>query len=215
MAIGGGLAVNRSAEVEPLNDPGRRQVEVAPDEAFDHLFVHVLGSEGLETDRNRIGHTDRISELHLEAVRKTRSNNIFGDITRCIRTRAVDFCRILARERTTAVASHSAIGIDDDFSPSEARVSKRPADDEVPGRIDVIFRVFVKVLGVDDHVNDVRANVRADLRLADPVVMLSGHHDRIHPNRLAFAVLDGYLGLSVRTQVGQSTGLADFGKTPA
>ena len=54
MAIGGGLAVNRSAEVEPLNDPGRRQVEVAPDEAFDHFFVHVLGSEGLETDRNRI-----------------------------------------------------------------------------------------------------------------------------------------------------------------
>ena len=39
MAIGGGLAINRSAEVEPLNDPGRSQIEVAPDEALDHLFV--------------------------------------------------------------------------------------------------------------------------------------------------------------------------------
>ena len=60
MAVVGGLAVDRAAELETVDDRRRTQVEVLLDQSADLLLVHLRGAERLERELDgAIAHLSR------------------------------------------------------------------------------------------------------------------------------------------------------------
>ena len=80
---------------------------------------------------------DRVGDLDLAALREAGGDDVLRHIARRVGGRAVDLRRILARERAAAVRRSAAVRVDDDLPPGQARVAHRPADHELPGRVDV------------------------------------------------------------------------------
>src|SRR5205085_2292662 len=64
-------------------------------------------------------------------------NNILGNIARHVGSRAIDLGRILAAEGAAAVASSTAVGIDNNLTAGQAAVAVRSAFKEAAGGIDV------------------------------------------------------------------------------
>src|ERR671918_84815 len=95
------------------------------------------------------------------------------------------------------MASHTAIGIDDNFPPRKATVALRAADNETPRWIDVVNGLLVKILCRNDRFDDA-----IDDRLSQFVVfnirtMLRGDNDALNLQGLAVTVLNGHLRLAV------------------
>ena len=67
---------------------------------------------------------------------QTCRHDVLGHMPRGIGSGAVDLCRVLARERATAMPGHSAVGIDDDFSAGQTGITDWTADCETTARID-------------------------------------------------------------------------------
>ena len=137
VAVGGGLAVDRAAEVEVAQDRGRPEVEHLADELLDQRLVDVVRPEGLDVDRERVGDADRVGNLDLAALGEPGGDDVLGHVARGVGARAVDLGRILAREGAAAVRDGAAVGVDDDLAAGEPGVSHRPADHELAGRVDV------------------------------------------------------------------------------
>src|SRR5690606_8661974 len=124
-------------QVEHGDDAVRAQVEVRADQLLDGLVVDPAGAEGGDRDRGRLGYADRVADLHLALARKAGGDHVLGDVARGVGGRPVDLGRVLAAERTAAMAGHAAVGVDDDLAAGQAAVAHRAADDEAAGRIDV------------------------------------------------------------------------------
>ncbi len=88
---------------------------------------------------NRLGHADRVGQLHFAARRQAGRHDVLRNVARHVAGRAVHLRRILARERAAAVPAHAAVGVDDDLAARETGVAVRSADDESAGGIDVIL----------------------------------------------------------------------------
>src|SRR5690606_20324733 len=109
------LSVDRTAQIQHLDDAGRAQIEVLTDDLYQLALAHLTRTERIDADRYRLSHTDRIGKLNLNLVRKSRSDDILRHITRGIGTGTVHLRRILTGEGTAAVASITAVSIDDDL----------------------------------------------------------------------------------------------------
>ena len=79
--------------------------------------------------------TDRIGDLHLEAVRETGRYDVLGDVPRRVSGRSVHLGRVLAGESTATVAGHAPVGVDDDLPPGQSGVGARPPDLEHSRRV--------------------------------------------------------------------------------
>jgi hypothetical protein len=110
------------------------------------------------------------------------------------------------------VPAVAAIGVDDDLAAGQAAVAVRAADHEAPGRIDVVDRAVVEILGRDHRLNDLLDDPFPDLLLGDLGVVLSGDHHGADAHRLLAVVLDADLRLAVRTQPGELPGAARGGQ---
>src|SRR6476619_1141691 len=139
MAIGGGLSENLTAELEMFYDAPWCHREVLAHEFIEIVHGHLLRIFRIDEDGNRISHTDRISQLHFALVGQPGRDDVFCDVARHVRCRAVDLCGVLARERAAAMAAVSAVRVDDDLAAGEAGIAHRPADDEPSGRIDMVL----------------------------------------------------------------------------
>src|SRR5437870_6238990 len=144
MAVAGRLLINWSPEIERLNDSSGRQVEVFANQFGDFVLVDFSGSERIDAHGDRIGNADGVCQLNLDPLGKTRRYDIFRDVTGHIARRPVDFRRILAGKCTAAMAAHSTIAVNNDFSSRQAAVALGAADDKPSGRIDVIFRLGIE-----------------------------------------------------------------------
>ena len=115
--------------------------------------------------------------------------------------RAVDLCRVLARERAATVAGHAAVGVDDDLAAGEPAVGVRTAELEDAGRVDEDLEVVVGELRRQRRPDDVLDERGPDLTVdADAGIVLRGD-DHVHqPLRDAVFVLDAHLGLAVGPQ---------------
>ena len=100
---------------------------------------HLLGIFRVDQDGDRIGHADRIGQLHFALLGQPGGDDVFCDVARHVGRRAVDLCGILAGEGAAAMAAVSAVGVDDDFAAGEAGITHRAADHESAGRIDVVL----------------------------------------------------------------------------
>ncbi len=121
---------------------------------------------------------------------------------------------------------HAPVGVDDDLPPRQAGIPHRPAEHELPGRVDVDEVSLLEALLVvqaarqdrPDHALD---QVGLDQRLGvDPVRMLGRDQDALDLDRALDAVLvllvaDGHLRLAVRPEVEQLVGLPHLGQTLA
>ncbi len=110
----------------------------ALDRRFDLVVADRAGAVGVDIERQRLRHADRIGELDRAALGEARGDDVLGEIARDVRGRAVDLGRVLAAERAAAVRGRAAIGVDDDLAAGQAGVAVGAADLEAAGRVDVI-----------------------------------------------------------------------------
>ena len=167
----------------------------------DLLFRNPARALGVDHHRDRIGHADRVRELHERALGEARRDDVLGDVARHVARRAIDLRRILARERAAAVRRRAAVGVDDDLAAGDAGVAVRPADHEASRRVDVDLRVLVHQLRGDHAVDDLLGDVFLHRLLRDERAVLGGKDDRVDPHRRVAVVLDRDLRLAVGPQV--------------
>src|SRR6266545_1934852 len=155
---GGGVSVDRLAQIEGLDDLARLQPEMLADQLHDRLVPDLSGAEGVDHHGNRVGHSDRVRELNLETLGQAGGDQILRDVARHVGGGAVDFGRVLAGEGAAAVVGVAAVGVHDDFPAGQAGVPLGPADHEAPGRVDVSQSVLVTQLLRDDRADDLLAD---------------------------------------------------------
>src|SRR5205823_876385 len=98
---------------------------------------YLTGAVGVDIDRQRSRHADRVSELQSAAAGKTGSDDVLGDIARGVCRRTIDLRRVFTGKCAAAMRRRAAIGVDDNLAAGEAGVAVRAADIEFSGRIDV------------------------------------------------------------------------------
>ena len=152
--------------------------------------------------------TNRIRKLNLDAIRKSRRDNVLRNIACRIRRTAVNLRGILARERAAAVACPAAVGIDDDLAPRESGVAVRAADNELARRVDEVFRLRAQELCGNNLLNDLFDHVLADRRKVNCLVVLRRDDNGINVDRLSVLVDHCDLCLAVRTQIRERAVLA-------
>src|SRR4029434_7501396 len=82
MAVGGGLAIDRTQEVEHLDDALRTKVEMRGDELRDLRVRKLAGALGVHGHVDRLRDADRIRDLHLALARKTGSDDVLRHVAR-------------------------------------------------------------------------------------------------------------------------------------
>src|SRR2546427_4634849 len=170
MSIGGGFLVNRLAKIQVLDDAPRPEIEVLADQLFQLRIGHLPRSVRVHHDRDGQLHPDGVGDLDGAAVGEARSHDVLRDVARRVGTGAIHLGGVLPAEAPAAVATESAVAVDDDLAPREAGVRARPTHHEAAGRIDEIVRLAV------DHVARKRgADHLRDDPIDEPLVLPRGH----------------------------------------
>src|SRR5262245_55536361 len=184
MAITGGLLINRLSQIQRFNDTARRQLKVGADELRNLILIDFTRTECIHAYRYRICDSDCIRELDFYAVRQARRNNVLGDMTGHVACGAIYLRRIFAGERTTSVAAHSSVAVDDDLPSRQTAVSLWSADDKSACRIDVVLRLRIQQLRRQSRFDHVQDDFLAKLGGADVGRMLGGNDHGIDADRL-------------------------------
>ncbi len=109
------------------------------------------------------------------------------------------------------MACISAVCIDNNLPSGQSCVAVRSANNKTSGRINEKFGIFIYHFLWKNRVKYLCLNVSVNLFLGYILVMLGGKHHCLKPFRTAvFIILNRYLGLSVRPQVGKRPVLADL-----
>ena len=109
------------------------------------------------------------------------------------------------------MASHAAVGVDDDLASGESGVAHGPANDEASRGIDVILRVFVEQVRRNHGLNHVLQNAGAQFIVGNGLGVLRRNDDRIHTQDFAVRVVFNCdLGFAVGTKEGKSSILANL-----
>ena len=95
VAAAGGLAVDRPAQVEVLDDPRGVQRERLADQAGDLGVGDLAGAEGVDVDADRLGDADGVGELDLALLGQARGDDVLGHVAGHVGGRAVDLRGVL------------------------------------------------------------------------------------------------------------------------
>src|SRR5688572_22293975 len=199
--VGGGLLVDRPAEVQVLDDALRAEGEDLADRGHDLVLGDLARAVGVGHDGDRVRHADRVGHLDLDAVGEAGGHDVLRDVAGHVRRRAVDLRRVLARERAAAVAAHAAVGVDDDLAPGQPAIALGAAGDESAGGVDEVLRLRVEQVGRDDRVDDLFQDVLADGLDLHQAGVLGGDDDGLDARGTRAVVLDRDLALPVRAEV--------------
>src|SRR6185295_11502877 len=110
MSVRGRVAVDRTAQLQVLDDRGGRQLEHAAHRGFEFLIWFHARAERVDKDRNRFGDADGICKLYFATLREFRGDDVLGNPARRITRGAIHLRRILAGECAAAVPAHSTVG---------------------------------------------------------------------------------------------------------
>src|SRR4030065_119576 len=105
----------------------------------DDLRGHFFRLKSFDRDGKRVGFADDIGDLDFQSVGKACSDDVLSDITRHVRSRAVDLGGVFAGESAAAVAGTAAVSIHDYLAPGASCIGNRTADDEPSGGINIVF----------------------------------------------------------------------------
>src|SRR5438445_7175857 len=136
MTVVGCFAIDRSKQIELLDDLGWLEIENFPDGALQFFFVHLAGAEGVHAHAHGLGMTNGVGELNFTSVRQTRCDDILRHPAPHVSSAAIHLCWVFSGKRAAAVTSHPTIGIADDFAAGYACIPLGSADYEPPRRID-------------------------------------------------------------------------------
>ena len=221
MAVLGGLKVDWLGQIQLLDDHTRSEVEVGVDDVDELIGGAVGGAVRVDEDGEGFGNTDSVGELHEGAAAKLRVYEGFGDPAGKVGSRSVDLGEILAGESATPVSSPSTVCIDNDLSAGQTSVTLRATDNEESRRLNLqsvslVFNLYVlistymvdslivQVLGRNDLLDDLLLNDFSQLLSSDLLAVLSRNNDSVHSERnnstIVMRILDGDLGLSIRSQ---------------
>ena len=174
------------------------------------------GAERLDEHADRLGLADRVGDLRLAPTGQTRGHDVLRHPAHRVRGRPVDLRRVLAGERTAAVASHPAVGVDDDLAAGQTGVAHRAADDEAAGRVDqqaIALRRACRRSASTGSMTCFLMSASSGVDETDLVGVLGGEHDGVDADGpVGLVVLDGDLGLAVGPQVGERAVVADGGE---
>ena len=103
----------------------------------------------------------------------------------------------------------AAVGVDDDLAAREARITRRPADDEAARRVHVVFCVLVQQARRQVRLDDRLNNGPAQIVDGDGVCVLGRDDNGVDAGGQSVgAVFHGNLALAVRAEPGQKTRFA-------
>ena len=77
-------------------------------------------SVSINIDINRTCNTNSIRNLYQHLISYTRCYHIFSNMTRCISCTTVYLTRIFSRKSATTMRTLTAVGVYDDFAPTNA-----------------------------------------------------------------------------------------------
>src|SRR6202521_4808807 len=200
MSISCGLAVDRPAQIEVTDDGGRAHREVLSDQRLDTPVRDGPGAEAVGVDRDRLGDPDGVSQLDLDALGNAGGHQVLRDVAGHVAGGTVHLGGVLAGEGAAAMASDTAVGVDDDLAAGQAAVALRAADDEAAGGVDVEDGALVQQAGRDGGADHLLDHGMVDLVVADLGIVLGGDDDRMRPHRAVAFVFDGHLALAVGAQ---------------
>ena len=123
MSVSCCLFVDRSSQIQHLDDSCRTEIKVLTKDLNQFCIRKFSCSECINCDRCRLCNTDCIGKLNLTFLSKSCCYNILCCITCCISCRTVYLCTVLSGESTAAVTSCSAIS---PLSPCGPPITKRP-----------------------------------------------------------------------------------------
>ena len=171
-----------------------------PNESHEPILGELSGAERVDQDRYRVGDPDGIRQLNLDAIGQSRSDQVLRDVPRHVAGGAIDLRRVLAGKRPAAVVPHAAVGVDDDLSAGQPRVSLGPSGDETTRRVDPDLGVLVEQPSRNRRRDDGVAHRGFDLRVRDVRRVLRRNDDRVDPHRSPVVVLDRHLRFPVGTE---------------
>src|SRR5882762_4778731 len=212
MAVSGRGFVNRTAEVERLNDGFGRQREIFADKRGDFFLRNRGGAKSFRHDGNGLGDADGVGQLDFRLSGEASGHYILRDVARHVASRTIHLGRILAGECAATVAAVTAVGIHDDLASSQTRVTHGSADDKAARRINVIFRFRVQHRGRNDWLDHMLGDGVAQVGVGDLLAMLRGDHHARDTLRAAVAVLNSDLRLSIRPEKINFIGFANLGE---
>ena len=201
MAIGRSLCIDRTAQAETLDDPGRPEIDRFLDPVPYRRNRQCLRSEGIDAQRNRLRHADSIRKLDLTTPGESRRNNVLSEVARHIRRAAIDLGRVFPGKRAAAVACIAAVGVNDDLPSCQSGIARGAADHKSAGRIDVQFCRFIDHARRQDVTYDLLRNVFPQRIHVHIRFVLARNDDRGDPPRRLVLIYDGDLRLAVRQQI--------------
>src|SRR6266487_1779956 len=130
MTVVGRFAIDRTKQIELLDNFRRFEVENFPDCPLKFFFVDFAGTESIDTDANGLGMTDGVGELNFTSISQTECHDILGYPAAHVSRATIYLRGILSGKRATAVPSHSTIGVADDLATGYACIAFRAPDYE-------------------------------------------------------------------------------------
>ena len=101
------------------------------------------------------------------------------------------------------MATHAAVGVDDDLAAGEATVAHRATGHEAACRVDEVVHIAVQKRGRNHRLDDTIDDLRTNVGLFGIGVMLRGDDNRVHGHRLVVLVADADLRLRVGAEPGE------------
>ena len=152
-------------------DVARAKIHHLPHGIGQLVIRHFPGSLSVDIDGKGFRDPNCVGNLNFAAVGKPGGNNVFCYVSSGISGRAVNLRRVLSRKGTATMGRGTAIGIDNDFSASNSRITIRAADDEPAGGINVKFILRAHPTIWEDFFDE-GADYFAHVRLFQRFVML-------------------------------------------
>src|SRR4030095_7240918 len=103
MPVVGCFAVDRTKQIELLDDFGWLEIENFPDRALELFFVYLSGAESIDAHADRFGMPDGVGELNFASVGQTGGDDILRHPASHVSGAAIHLRWIFPGERTTAV----------------------------------------------------------------------------------------------------------------
>ena len=216
----GSLLVEGSAELEVAGEHAGAEVKVLQDDVAELSVVLNASAVSVDVNREGLSNADRVRELDEAAVAELSSNKRLCDPAGRVGARAVDLRGVLSRESAAAVGTPAAVGVNDDFTTSDASITLGPANDKAARGVDVVNGAVVNHLLGENRGDDLLHDDLANGLVIDLRAVLSGDDDSVNADwnevalvLLVLLVLDGHLRLCVRAEPGDGPVLAQCGHT--
>src|SRR5712692_10961579 len=208
MAVSRGRGINRTQQIQGLNNSLGTQIEVLHDKVRNHVVWNSAGTEGLDMDGHRSCDADGVGYLNFATVGKPGGNDVFRYVTRGISGGTVDLRRIFAGKCTAAVTRHTAVSIDNDLTAGKPAIADRAADHEPAGGVNEVFRAFIQPGSGQHRFNDFFNHRFFKARVFNIRRVLGRQYYRVAATAFALFITNSDLRFRVRTQPRQASAAA-------